>query len=160
MKTGTIIKIKSPELKKIRNNLRSLWLTIAKESFHRTMDLAEVQFSVENLLGAQRLDVKARDLYDCLYHSICRCDQCRNTERDAVFVHYSLIDQFIYPPLNEHEEHSRSYWLCPECYEKLKKKIEFYKKEGYYFFRDLGIFDTLDSIGIDSLDDLDKFQED
>lgn len=160
MRTGRAIKLRNPQLKKIRSNLRSLLLAAVKEKFHKDIDLGELQLSVDNVFGVRRINQEVDRLYKLLFDSICICKSCRSIERDAVFVHHDVIDQFIYPPLKETEKHSPSFWNCPSCYEKLMKKVQFYKKEEYYFFREYGIFDTLDGIGIDNLDDLDKFQED
>ena len=40
------------------------------------------------------------------------------------------------------------------------KRDERYKREGYYYLRDYDAFDTLKGLGIDSLEDLDKLEED
>lgn len=157
MRTGRVIKIKTPILRRVRNSLRSLLLTIVKERIHRSIDFGKIQFSVNNMFGVQKVNQEINELYRLVFDSICICKFCRDTERDAVYIHHNVIDQFTYPPLEKHEKHSSSFWVCPDCYRKLMEKVEFYKKEGYYFFRNYGIFDTLKSLGIESPDELDEF---
>ena len=43
------------------------------------------------------------------------------------------------------------------------KRNERYKREDYYYLRDYDVFDTLEGLGVDSLEDLEdlgKFKED
>jgi len=156
MKSGRVIRIKDPKLRRIRNNLRELFLAVVKEKFHEAIDLEVSQSSFGNLFGAQKIRSKASQIYDLLFNSICICHDCRSTKEDAVFIHYSLIEELTYPPLGENDEHRKSFWLCPKCYSKLIEKLKYYEKVGYYYFRDLGTFDTLESLGFESLEEFDK----
>ncbi|KKN09136.1 hypothetical protein LCGC14_1049690 [marine sediment metagenome] len=160
MKTGRLIKINSPKLRKIRNNLRSLLLTAVKESFHEIIDKGEGQLLFRNLFRVQQLDKEANIHYDLLFNTICKCKSCNSNEKDAVFVHYSFIDQFVYPPLGSNDNHSSSFWVCPDCYKDLIDKIEYFKKEKYYYLRDYCTFDSLNNLGIKNLDEIKKLESD
>ncbi|UCC21100.1 MAG: hypothetical protein JSV62_07440 [Promethearchaeota archaeon] len=58
-----------------------------------------------------------------------------------------------YPPVDVEKENPRFYWLCPECYKLRIEKLEWWMKEGYYYFRDIGTTATLEQLGFKDLDE-------
>ncbi len=161
MQIGREIKIKNYALRNLRNNLRKILLVAVSEKFNKLIDLGEIQLSSDNWVGVQTINKKVDVLYNLLHTSICRCHDCRSTEKDAVLVeYYSILNLVAYPPFEEDEFEPEFFWLCPECYQNVLEKNERYKREGYYYLRDYDAFDTLEGLGIDSLEDLDKLKED
>ncbi|MFW9970078.1 MAG: hypothetical protein ACFFDF_07735 [Candidatus Odinarchaeota archaeon] len=163
MKHGRILKLKSEHLKKIRTNLRRLWLTVLDDLFNRTLDQGYLQDSMDNFIGVQKINQSLRSMDFLFQFSICRCWRCRSVEKDAVFWSDEIEDQFAYPPYNENEtiEHPPEtyFWVCPECFKWMMQNVESRKKEQYYYFREYGIKATLHELGIDRPQDIDKFME-
>ena len=160
MKTGKLIRIKSKTLRDIRSNLRNLLLTAVKDKFHGYIDLGEIQHFSNNWFNSEKTNRQVDKLYKLLSNSICICHDCRSTEKDAVFVSSDILEQITYPPFEKNEAKFDSFWLCPECYESFIAKIEEYKQEGYFYFRNYKIIDSLENLGINSLDDLERLEND
>ena len=163
MKHGRVIKLRSEYLRRVRTNLRKLWLAALDDQFNRSLDQGYLQDTMNNCIGVQKIEQRLRSIDDLFQLSICRCRRCRNTERDAIFWNDEIIDQFTYPPYSEDEEINHSsdtyYWLCPECYKAQMERIEKAKKEKYYYFREYDIKATLKELGIDRPEDIEKYIE-
>ena len=85
--------------------------------------------------------------------SICRCYRCGSFEKDAVFWSQEMYYPMYYPPVNVKETPPKTFWLCPECYEKEMDSFNYYQDKKYYFFHQDGTFASLEELGIDKLED-------
>lgn len=162
MKHGRIIKLKTESLRKIRTNLRKLFLAAVDNQFNRLMDQGYVQSSMDNYIGVQKIDRKIHSYHDLSYFSICKCCDCKSIEKDAVFWSDEINFQFFYPPLSESEKaemENLTYWLCPDCYEERMKRVEENIKEKVYDFREYGFCGSLKELGIDKVEDIKELIE-
>lgn len=153
MKVGRRIRVKSESLIRVRTNLRRLFYAALGGQFDQSMDQAELQSSLGNQLGAQRLDKRLTFTYNLLYVSICRCYRCGSFEKDAVFFSEEIYYPMFYPPVDVRKRPPETYWLCPECYEEEMDDFNYYKDKKYYFFHQDGTFASLEELGIDKLED-------
>ncbi len=153
MKVGRRIRIKSEPLRKIRTNLRTLFYTALGNQFDKSMDQAELQSSVGNQLGAQRLNDKLTINYHLSFVSICRCYHCNSFEKDAVFFSEEIYYPMYYPPVSVKERLPETYWLCPECYEMEMSYFKKCKNKKYYYFHQCGTFASLKELGLKKLED-------
>ncbi len=154
MKTGRRIRVKSEPLRKIRTNLRKLFYAALGGQFDGTMDQAELQSSVGNQLGAQRLDTKLVFAYNLLYVSICRCYRCGSFEKDAVFWSEEMYYPLYHPPVDIKKTPPKTFWLCPDCYEQELSNLKHHKDNNYYFFQD-GTFASLKELGFKTFEEYD-----
>jgi len=153
MNGGRRIRVKSEHLRKIRTNLRKLFYAALGGQFDRSMDQAELQTSLGNKLGAQRIDKKLAFVYNLLYVTICRCYRCGSFEKDAVFFSEVIYYPMYYPPVDAKKMPPRTYWVCPGCYETEMDNFNYYKDNKYYFFHKDGTFASLKDLGINKLED-------
>jgi len=159
MKTGRRIMLKTSFFVNFRNSLRQILLLAVKERFNKFMDNAigtlEMQVYSESKLITDRMD----DLYKLLFTSICVCHSCRKTDRDAVFYNDEVMASFYYPPLKNNELEFRTFWLCPECYRALMVKLDHYRADKYYYLWEYGTFGSLDTYGIEKIEDIEDVIE-
>ena len=153
MKTGRVICVKSEFLRNIRTNLRKLFYKALEDQFDRVMDQCYAQSSFENWLGVQKLNEKVNNIYELLYISICRCHDCNSFEKDAVFFSEEVFYPLYYPPVDAKTMKPETYWLCPDCYQVHIKKLEEWKKDGYYIFHQDGTVATPEQLGLENLED-------
>jgi len=165
MKTGKIIKIENQILQNLRKALRAVLLMTVKEKFHKTVDFGELQTSVRNFQGVDRIHKKIESLYRLIYNNVCLCNFCRESNRDAVFVKESF-KQCVYPPRVDDGSY---FWLCPQCYNGLVDLMESYTEEGIVWFQDYDMEVNIKELGaknlkqveeIDREGNLDKFLND
>ena len=156
MKHGRVIRIKSESLRKIRTNFRKLFLAAIDDQFNRLIDQGYLQTSMNNYIGVQKINQKIHAYHDLSYFSICRCPDCKSSEKDAVFWSDEVNYPFYYPPLSESEkaERRKTYWLCPNCYEERMKRIEENKKDKVYIFHEHNFCASLKELGIDKVEDI------
>lgn len=76
-------------------------------------------------------------------------------EKDMVFVDSDeILSEISYPPIIDRKKDC--YWLCEDCYIAMSNKFNYYKEHGYYYFLEYNIIETLEGLGIKSLDELRK----
>ncbi|KKN63775.1 hypothetical protein LCGC14_0498140 [marine sediment metagenome] len=121
------------------------------------MDQAELQSSVGNWSGVQKLNERMNRISTVLDYSICRCFDCNSFEKDRVFFNEEVYYFMHYPPVSASVREPRTWWLCPECYQNRMEILELYKKEKYYYYHKTGMTATLDQIGLKKLKDYNKF---
>jgi hypothetical protein len=155
MITGRAIRIKSEPLRKIRTNLRKLFYTALGDQYDHLMDQAELQSSVGNQSGGQRLHDKSQSIYDLLFVSICRCHRCNSFEKDAVFWSEEIYYPMYHPPVSVEEKPPKTYWLCPECYEISMSDFKHHKNNEYYYFHKVATFASLKELGFKTLEEYD-----
>ncbi|KKL65216.1 hypothetical protein LCGC14_2157180 [marine sediment metagenome] len=162
MKHGRVIRIRTLSLRKIRTNLRKLFLAAIDDNYNSLVDQGYLQSSEENYLGVERIDKKIRSTFDTAYFSICKCCDCKSVEKDAVFWNNEINYQFWYPPLSEAEiaeKNTLSFWICPECYKERMERIEKNIEEKIYSFHQHYFVASLAELGIDKVEDFDKMVE-
>ena len=159
MRAGKTIIIKSKTFKRIRINFRKFFYTILEEQWHHLMDQAELQRSVGNYLGVQKLQLKMDKVNTLLDRSICKCYDCNSFEKDRVFFSEESYYFMFYPPVDPEVMKPRTWWLCPECYEKRMEILKMYRKEKYYYFHEWALTTTLAQAGLESLEDYEKFNK-
>lgn len=152
MKTGRVIRVRSEFLRNIRTNLRKFFYKVLEDRYDYLLDQCYAQSSFENIEGMKNLEKARRSIYELLYISICRCHDCNSFEKDAVFFSEEVFYPLYYPPVDVNTRMPNTYWLCPDCYQVHIKKLEEWKKDGYYIFQD-GVVATLEQLGLEKLED-------
>ncbi len=101
MKTERTIFLKSYQLRKIRNNLRALWLAVAEEREFKLLEERKkvllchrggVEVYLASLLG------EINKIRKIVKSSICMCGWCHSSQKNMKF------------------NISRNQWFCIECY--------------------------------------------
>ena len=119
------ITIKSPTLRRIRNNLRELWLCKAHEAWDRLQgELNKLYYEDDGLFKQQlsgaeielvrSLNEKINLIKRLVDNSICKCRRCVRTDQDMT-----------YNPRD-------GAWYCVECYGEMQKRTA-KKKTGESF---------------------------
>jgi len=152
-----MIQLKHPVLRNFRNNLRKILLLSASASLNKAYETSDnLLFSGFNTASTYEHKLIV-SLYEKLSRSICCCRHCKEGEKNMVFVDFDeVLCEISYPPIIEKKKDC--YWLCEDCYAKMIHKFDVYKEQGYYFFSEYGIIDTLEGLGIKSLDELKKIE--
>jgi len=154
MKTGRVICVKSEFLRSIRSNLRKFFYKVLEDHrYDYLLDQAELQSSVGNIESMKKLEKERRSICELLDISICRCFDFYSFEKDAVFFSEGVFYPMYYPPVNAKTMKPRTYWLCPECYQRRVEKLDLWLKEGYYYFHQEGVTATLEQLGLEKLED-------
>ena len=110
MKKERVIRIKTPKLREIRNNLRLLLRLNLEE--RRKLLIEEVEKLKDVSDTKERLIEKREQIFrlnEIILHSICKCRVCSSYQNNVVYTR--LYD----------------YWLCVECYRSVQ---EYYRKKG------------------------------
>jgi hypothetical protein len=109
-----VIRIKDPKLKKIRNNLRNLWLARARDDSRKLQESVRKIKHDENgvykkyLTAAEvevvrRLNREINIISEMKDNSICKCRRCIRTDQDMTY--------------NPHD----GAWYCVECYDEMQE---------------------------------------
>lgn len=155
MKHGKTIVIKDSRLKAFRDNLRKLILFAASD-YHRSL----IDYGTNLVMsdrGVKHINEEVTGLYSSMCSSVCSCKFCRTKEGDRVFVDFEeILSEIAYPPIISTKKNT--FWLCPSCYNDLKQKFLLYHKEGFYYFSEYGIIETLEALGIKSLEESKKLK--
>lgn len=155
MKHGKTIVIKDSRLKAFRDNLRKLIL-IAASDYHRSL----IDYGTNLVMsgrGVKHLNEEVTGLYSSMCSSICSCKFCNTKEEDRIFVDFEeMLSEIAYPPISS--KRKNTFWLCPNCYDDLVKRFLSYRKEGFYYFSEYGVMDTLEALGINSLEESKKLK--
>jgi len=107
------VKINDPRIRKIRNNLRNLWIEFAKELRQKLEDREDE--ILEGIQDGDLMDINQRkqDLSIILEKSICKCYNCFRTDSDMT-----------YNP-------TEKAWFCVDCYNDMRKYL---KQSGDTFY--------------------------
>ncbi len=109
-----LVVIRDPKLRKVRDNLRKLFLIFTENEYNRLTSLCNIYLSKINLTNSQMKRFKAvREerymLYRALTHSICLCAVCSSSIKDMDYVP------------------SGKCWICVDCLDSIKENKK--KKE-------------------------------
>jgi len=113
MKKKKTIILKDPQLQKIRNNLRILWIRWKSRQWNQLHDIYDkIHFdenrNIRDLDTEERQQVKdlrsrMNELDHIVNYSICKCTVCSASDKDMT-----------YNP----EQHR---WFCVDCYQQLQE---------------------------------------
>ena len=114
MRKERVVRIKSPELTKLRNNLRLvLRLSVEDRCDTLSKEIRLMSDSTDTSHSLKKENLKKREqmirLNRILLHSISKCRVCSSYKNNVVYTR--LYD----------------YWLCVECYRSVQ---EYYRKKG------------------------------
>lgn len=113
MKKKRSIIIKTPQLRKFRNNLRALYFQVSKIRIHQLREERRKAYKEKDPVRFT-IESKKNALDSSFHKSICYCSKC-----------YAFDKDMTYNPLMKE-------WFCVDCYQELH---EYYKRksESYLF---------------------------
>lgn len=109
MKKKKVVKIKNPELRRIRDNLRNILLQAASKEWNRLFNEQDKVF-IDSNGNPKKMSLEEKSIFhelqekmDRIHHisknSICDCATCSAIDRDMVYNPYMKT------------------WFCTECYQ-------------------------------------------
>ncbi len=119
MKHKKAIEIKDPQLRKIRNNLRLLCVSVVNSRVGDYLDeqgdlLALDKMNSFDLDQYKKINRENEKLKSILNRSICLCPVCQRSDRDMVFNPVTKV------------------WFCVRCYELNREYYKHTKDKKFY----------------------------
>jgi len=118
VKRKKVIEIKDPQLQKIRNNLRLMWISAVNSIVGGYLD--EQRNLLRNRMNSFEMDQYAKlvrkneKLRRIVNRSICKCLVCQKADRDMVFNPITKV------------------WFCVHCYELNREYYKHTKDARFY----------------------------